>query len=386
MKQLTAWLLSLVLLFTMLCPVLAEEEDEEGEEVSAELLQESMELDAIDDDEVVYVSGPTYHEPDAGEFTTSSPAVYTAKTINNCVIYLDRSIESTRIVSKDVSQRVDVLSVGVVWCVVRHDGRIGYIKRDKLTAVEALDPVHTPPYGVLKSTYIATTAAPCHVYKSMSTSDATWVVLNPGSKISLWKIVDGWGIVIYMRNYGYIPMQELTALTPVSQTDTPIRADAPIAAYTSFYKMAQTEANVGRIHNIGNASERLSRVYQPGEELNYNKQIGPFTKGNGYQKAPVLVNGETVLGSGGGVCQVSSTLYNVLLQLPHVTILQRRPHGPGGASYLPHGVDAASGGKNLNFRFRNDYPFPIRIEAQSMSDGALFMAVYRADITLTASN
>ena len=85
MKQLTAWLLSLVLLFTMLCPVLAEEEDEEGEEVSAELLQESMELDAIDDDEVVYVSGPTYHEPDAGEFTTSSPAVYTAKTINTAI-------------------------------------------------------------------------------------------------------------------------------------------------------------------------------------------------------------------------------------------------------------------------------------------------------------
>ena len=118
---------------------------------------------------------------------------------------------------------------------------------------------------------------------------------------------------------------------------------------------------------------------QPGEDINYNKSVGPFRASNGYEKAPVLVNGTTTLGHGGGVCQVSSTIYNVLMQLPHITILQRRPHGPSGASYLPHGVDAASGGTNLNLRFRNDYDFPIRIEAESQGDGALFMAIYKVN-------
>ncbi len=382
MKRLLAALLSLVILLSVQPLALGEEEDDE--DVSEALLQESLALDTIDEDAFVPVAGPTYHEPDASEFSLSSPALYTARTISSTILYQDRSIESTRLVSKDVSSKIDILSVGLVWCVARFDGKIGYIKRLKLNNVEAVDTVNTPPYGVLKSTYIATTKTNCHVRKSMSEADESWVVLNPGSKISLWKIVDGWGIVIYMRSYGYIHMNELTHLVPVSATDTPIRADAPIAAYTSFYKMVQTEANIGRIFNIGHASERLSRVYEVGESLNYNAQIGPFTVGNGYQKAPVLVNGETVLGSGGGVCQVSSTLYNVLLQLPGVTILQRRPHGPGGASYLPHGVDAASGGKNLNFRFRNDYPFPIRIEAQSMGDGALYIAVYRAETYTTA--
>ena len=70
---------------------------------------------------------------------------------------------------------------------------------------------------------------------------------------------------------------------------------------------------------------------------------------------------------------------NALLQLPKVEILQRRPHGPSGAKYLPHGVDAAVGNDSLNLRFRNNYDFPIRVEGHTSDDGALTMVVYRAD-------
>lgn len=356
-----------------------DEADDENVYVSQETLKEIEELDAIDEDEVVYVVGPTYHEPDASEFNASSPAIYTCKTLDGKmgIIYSDRSIESPKVVSSNDRLNLDLLSIGLVWCVVRNGRDIGYIKRDRLTAFSPVDPVNTPPYGTMKPAYIAKTNGHAYVRKSMSDQDATWVVLNPDSKISIWRIQDGWAIVIYMRSYGYIRMEELKELVPVSPTDTPIRDDTPIGAYTSFYKMTVSDANIGRIHNIANASSRLSRVMQPGESLNYNKQVGPFRASNGYEKAPVLVNGTTTLGHGGGVCQVSSTIYNVLLQLPKITILQRRPHGPSGASYLPHGVDAASGGTNLNLRFRNDYDFPIRIEAQSMGDGALFMAIYK---------
>jgi vancomycin resistance protein YoaR len=77
---------------------------------------------------------------------------------------------------------------------------------------------------------------------------------------------------------------------------------------------------------------------------------------------------------GGGSCQVSSTLYNVVLQLSGLTVLRRAPHGSNGAKYLPHGVDASSG--MLNFVFRNDYPFPISIAAHTQ-DGSLFIAIYK---------
>jgi vancomycin resistance protein YoaR len=65
-----------------------------------------------------------------------------------------------------------------------------------------------------------------------------------------------------------------------------------------------------------------------------------------------------------------------LLQLPLMTILYRRPHGPAGATYLPHGVDAAVGNDSLNLRIRNDYDFPVRVEA-SAQDGALFMCIWK---------
>ena len=131
--------------------------------------------------------------------------------------------------------------------------------------------------------------------------------------------------------------------------------------------------------NISVACQRLTRVMQPGERLDFNANVGPYRPGNGYKQAPVLINGVAKPGYGGGTCQVSSTLYNALLQLPGIEILQRRPHGPGGAKYLPHGVDAAVGNENLNLRFRNDYDFPIRVEGHSSGDGALLMVIYRVD-------
>ena len=111
--------------------------------------------------------------------------------------------------------------------------------------------------------------------------------------------------------------------------------DTPIAAYTSYYDMAQNDVNKSRIVNIRVACERLTRVMQPGEELDFNDDVGPYRKSLGYQPAWVLMDGTSVLGYGGGTCQVSSTLYNVLLQLPKVEILQRRPHGPSGKIPAP---------------------------------------------------
>ena len=103
-----------------------------------------------------------------------------------------------------------------------------------------------------------------------------------------------------------------------------------------------------------------------------------YRASRGYKPATVLIDGKAQQGYGGGTCQVSSTLYNVVLQLPGLTVLQRRAHGNNGASYLPIGVDAAVGNSTLNFRFRNEYPFPIRIDA-SAQDGALTIAIYKAE-------
>ena len=139
------------------------------------------------------------------------------------------------------------------------------------------------------------------------------------------------------------------------------------------------ELNLNRIWNIGHGAEKITKtgLLQPGDEFNGNKKnIGPYRE---YKQAIGLVDGKAVRSSGGGTCQVSSTLYNILIQLPGLTILKRRPHGYGGASYLPIHCDAAVGNDSLNLIFRNDYDFPIRLEGHSSGDGALLMLAYRAD-------
>ncbi len=387
--------LSLLLALLLLCaavPAFAENPDDAdlddlSDEEMAELLEDegNEESEAEEDTEPVFVIGPTWHEMDLDEVTASTPVLYTCRIIISANSDYT-SIYSDRIAHKDYAvvtvfkrTRADVYSVGVNWCVVRVNGKLGYVKRAKIAEVTPVDPVHTPPYGVMKASYICTTASECHVRKSMSDEDDCYVVLNPGTRLSVWRIIDGWAVVVYWRNYGYIRMSELTDLIPVSPTDEPLSEDSPIAAYTSFYKMVQTEKNLNRIWNIRLGCERMTCVLQPGESFNFNNRVGPYRKSTGYRIAGVLTDGGSSQGYGGGTCQVSSTLYNALLQAPGITITYRRPHGPSGASYLPHGVDAAVGNSSLNLRFRNDYDFPVRIEGHTSDDGALLMLIYRAD-------
>ena len=64
-------------------------------------------------------------------------------------------------------------------------------------------------------------------------------------------------------------------------------------------------------------------------------------------------------------------------QVPGVTILRRRPHGPGCAKYLPMHQDAAVGNTELNFIFRNDADYPLRILAESTGEGTLCIQIFK---------
>ena len=325
--------------------------------------------------------GAQFHEPDKEEFDENSPALYTAKLQENISIYAERDIDSAHVVdAKSSGMNVEVLYVGTFWCVVRYHGKLGYSKREKMTGFQPVAP-NTMPYGVQKHAYVARTNKITYVRVGMSHQDHYWVVLKPGTTLTIWKIQDGWAIVNYHRNYGYIDVNDLTDLVPVSPTDTPITEETPIAAYTSYYGMALTESNLSRLNNIQVACAFLRGVIQPGETYNCNSRWGPYRESKGYMEAPVLVDGKSQPGYGGGTCQVSSTVYNALIQLPGIQIINRRAHGGNCAPYLPHGVDAAvgrnEGNPPQNLIFKNNYDFPIRIEPYSNDDGALCMLIYR---------
>ncbi len=304
--------------------------------------------------------------------------LYTARMVKDTLLREEKDKESPITGQTTQEEKIEILDVDIVWLFIRNKkGDVGYVTRDRIHSPEAIDPINTPPYGMEKFSYIGLVKNPLQVHHEKDLSSDSYVSLQPGAKLAILAIEEGWGKVIYWRNYAYVDMRNITDLVPVSPTDSPISSETPIAAYTSYYSVATTESNLGRMVNIDVGCERISKMIEPGEEFDLNQVMGPYSKHNGYQSAPILTGGTTVLGSGGGTCQVSSTFYNVALQLPGVEIVKRRPHGPSGAKYLPHGVDAAVGNESINLVVKNLYDFPIRVEA-SAQDGALYIVLWKA--------
>lgn len=250
----------------------------------------------------------------------------------------------------------------------------GFVIRKRVENVVALDPAATPRYGTVVSRYYTTLDQEIHVKAAPDHNSETLITLQAGAMIPIIDVTDGWGQLIFKRQFGYVDTRLLPDLLMVAPSEDAGDEDTPIGVYGSFYNIATTDMNLNRIENLKVCSHRMDRVMQPGETLDFNNSVGPFNPGNGYLTSWGLRDGELVPSVGGGSCQVSSTLYNVVLQLTSLTVLARAPHGNDGAPYLPHGVDASSGG--LNFIFRNDYDFPIRISSH-VQDGMFFVAIYR---------
>lgn len=321
--------------------------------------------------------GAQYALKTVEDFDKNSPALYTCTLKSNTSAYGERSIYVERLFRVGSATKVDVLYLDPLWAIVRYQGKIGYVKRHRILDVKPVDSVNTPPYGVQKHQYVAVTSEEASVRVSMSEEDYSWALLKPGTTLSIWQFDGEWAVVNYWRTYGYIHVSHLTDIRTVSPTDQALNDDTPIAAYTSYYKVNSTQIIQNRMHNIDVGIQYMSIVLQPGEKADANDLMGPYSLANGYLEAGALAEGTTIQSPGGGTCQVSSTLYNALMQLPGVTILHRRAHGDNGAPYLPMGQDAAVGNSELNLIFRNDYDFPIRLEGHTNYDGALCWLIYR---------
>lgn len=135
---------------------------------------------------------------------------------------------------------------------------------------------------------------------------------------------------------------------------------------------------------IGGSSNRLAnvrlaasfcdgKILSPGEEFSYNGIVGRRTSARGFLPAPAYVGGQTVDEIGGGICQVSSTLYLTTLRA-NLGIVERHNHGYA-VGYVPDGLDATVYYGSLDFRFKNTSPYPIRVVA-SVSDRTLNVSIY----------
>ncbi len=132
--------------------------------------------------------------------------------------------------------------------------------------------------------------------------------------------------------------------------------------------------NENRVTNIKISANSTSDILlMPGEEFSYNNQTGKRTKSNGYKDAPVIVNGKLEQDVGGGVCQVSSTLFNSALY-SGLDITSRRNHSLK-SSYVSIGRDAMVSDGGSDFRFKNPYSHPVYIK-NVVNDGVITSRIY----------
>lgn len=143
--------------------------------------------------------------------------------------------------------------------------------------------------------------------------------------------------------------------------------------YLSSYTTSYADG-IPRAANIALAASRINgKTIAPGQGFSFSNTILPRTAANGYQVAPVYVNKKVSSGIGGGICQVSTTLY-CALRFGNVTVTERHPHSLPVA-YVPAGYDATISGTALDLKFVNNYSQPIYIAASAVG-GNLTVTLY----------
>lgn len=159
-----------------------------------------------------------------------------------------------------------------------------------------------------------------------------------------------------------VPMQKTNPPVTVASLQAEGIERKIIEFSTSF-----VQADDGRTHNVNAAAQTIhDMVLKPGEIFDYDKVIAETEKKYGFKEAPVIFNGKLVPGIGGGICQVSSTLYNAVLRTG-LEIVERRNHSLP-VSYLPIGLDATFSQGYINFRFKNTTGKHLMIRTAAVND------------------
>lgn len=134
------------------------------------------------------------------------------------------------------------------------------------------------------------------------------------------------------------------------------------------------ESDVNRTTNLRIACQKINgTVLLAGETFSYNKTLGPRTAAAGYKNGKIYSGGEVVDGIGGGICQISSTLYNAVL-MANLEIVERKNH-QFVTSYVGAGRDATVVYGAIDFKFKNTRQYPVRIVASAVN-GIATVSIY----------
>lgn len=155
-----------------------------------------------------------------------------------------------------------------------------------------------------------------------------------------------------------------TSATRISSSEKqPIEEEISTFSTTIYIK------DENRQNNLTLACSQLNgTIVKKGETFSFCDTLGPAKPEDGYQKADTFdSDGDIFQEYGGGKCQVSSTLYNAVLNIPNIEIIERHPHS-GDVDYVEEGKDAAVAYGSVDFKFTNNTGHDIKIQASNTPD------------------
>lgn len=166
-----------------------------------------------------------------------------------------------------------------------------------------------------------------------------------------------------------IPLKITTPKVTTNQIGTEAFPNR-LGTFTTYF----STADGNRTSNIKLATRKINGVVlMPGETFSYNKVVGKRTAAAGFKSAHAFSGGKVVDEIGGGICQVSSTLYNTVL-LANLQIVERRNHH-FNTGYVKPGTDATVAWGGVDFKFKNSRNYPIKIVG-SVSGGSVKIDIY----------
>ncbi|AGA69904.1 putative vancomycin resistance protein [Desulfitobacterium dichloroeliminans LMG P-21439] len=213
-----------------------------------------------------------------------------------------------------------------------------------------------------------------------SAVDATFKIENDQFKItpaSSGEAIDVDAILNELKEASVTTLPHRIPLTrvelPAATTTEALEAlafNGVIGEYTTQYNVQDKN----RSANLLEAAKKMDKtVLKPGDTFSFNDTIGPRTAETGFKDAYIVINNEYVKGIGGGICQVSSTLYNAAL-LANLSIVERHPHAVVVA-YIPIGQDATVNYPNLDLKLLNDTQSYVYLRTKAEA-GKLTIKIY----------
>lgn len=295
--------------------------------------------------------------------------MYEAETL--VAFHLRAEPESAyRIIEVPKLTRVTVYGQEDGWYRISYKNEMGWAKAEWLWAFRSLDAARYPVPGYAPEIGTVTLREACRI----EAEGFRGADVGPGTVLTVYASGDGTYTLRVWRSETEIPagVCEFTPFTPWQDA----KPGDLIGGFTTYYHPRQgTPLHEERQYNIALGCGFLDgAAVQPGATFSFNALCGPYKKKTGYK---IAVNiSQDGQGYGGGVCQVSTTLFNAVLGLP-LQVTQWSAHRYTGVDYAPVSFDAAVG-NSRDFQFVNMLDYPIRLWARS-EGGAVTVLIYRAE-------